>query len=86
METTEPLSYIEKEILSASKIKMTLFKEANRDDTYVQIEVPSQLYGTTQACGTLRTAIGTGVFPCGDGCDYRLTDNDWLKIRDLLNT
>lgn len=40
---------------------------------YVSIEVRSELYGTTTACGDADFALEHGWLPCGDGSDHKLT-------------
>lgn len=49
----------------------------------IEIKVFSELYGTTSAViDNIEQAIKTGLCPCGDGTDYKLTPHELDQLRE----
>lgn len=52
----------------------------------IEIKVKSELYGVTDCVIDIDSFLsGRRTFPCGDGCDYKLTDKDVLFVNKVIN-
>jgi hypothetical protein len=56
--------------------------EIEINNGYLSFKCSSELYGVTDAGGTVEQALESGFVSLGDGCDYKLTSFD----RDIIRT
>ncbi len=57
------------------------------DDTgkhRISFTCTSSLYGVTDAGGYAEDALQSGFVSLGDGCDYRLTEEDIHRVKKLM--
>jgi len=64
--------------------EITLSKD-NTGKHRISFKCTSELYGVTDAGGYAEDALRLGFVPLGDGCDYKLTDEEGIEIEKFLD-